>query len=398
MEPRFSRRGFVRCFTYGSLITSAIGSPSLDQDTTRDIAPLQFSLAKEIKGAFNRAISPDGRLMCIGYIAKRLGRIAVAVGSDKTVISHQGPSGFRVVVVETGSWTEIYSAKVAGLPGPFSFFLNSEAVYGEASTYSPITCHRMVIDLRARRLEERQKPFEDVTNVACQALRDGRLMCVEGNSDLLQAGWPEFNVITRTGGGGRVSGCRLSVDRAKLIHLFDQQLVCRRVEDFSILWTREVDPAINLKARMRWSDPAKAPYVSSVHYDISADGNTVALAPAGAISEDAPRRVYTEILDGETGKPAGRWPLYHHDGIALSADGKLLAIGEVADRGVGHVEPTVHVYSVPSCGEVATLVHDTTPRSQRLNASLSGGIEFTPDGRFLVTSANNHVKIWQLIR
>jgi len=256
----------------------------------------------------------------------------------------------------------------------------------------------MVIDLRAHRLEEQQGPFENATSITCQALRGNRLACVRADGELQQSDWPEFNVLKSIDSGEKVSGGRLSVDRAKLIYLLDQQLVCRRVEDFSILWTREVDPAINLKARMRWSDPAKAPYVSSVQYDISADGSTVALAPAGATSEDAPRRFYTEILDGETGEPTIRWPLYHHDGIALSADGKLLATGEVADRGVGHVEPTVHVFGVPSCGEVATLVHDTMPRSQKLNASLSGGIEFTPDGRFLVTSANNHIKIWQLIR
>jgi hypothetical protein len=387
----------MKCCAYASLVRHAIGSPGLDQDTSHDITSVRFSLAKEIKGAFYRAVSPDGRLMCIGYIAKHPGRIAVAAGSDKMAVSHQGPSGFRVVVVETGSWMEIYSAQVAGLPGSFSFFLDNEAVYGEASTYSPMTCHYMVIDLPGRSLEELQQPYKNTTGIACQALRGRKLACVTADGELQQSEWPEFNVLMGVGDGVRMSGCQLNADRSKLIHLLDQQLVCHRVEDLSILWTREVDPVINLKARMRWSVPPNAPYVSSAHYAISADGRTVALAPAGAVSEDAPRSFYTEILDGETGKPVTRWPLYHHDGIALSANGKLLATGEVADQGVGHVEPTVHVHSVPSCREVATLVHDIMPRSQKLNASLSGGIEFTPDGRYLVTSANSNVKIWKLI-
>jgi len=72
-------------------------------------------------------------------------------------------------------------------------------------------------------------------------------------------------------------------------------------------------------------------------------------------------------------------------------------LAELADSKSVDLEPTVHVYDVPSAREVATVVHDRVPRSQRLRATLNGsGFGFTPDGRYFIPSSNNKVKIWQL--
>jgi WD40 repeat protein len=108
------------------------------------------------------------------------------------------------------------------------------------------------------------------------------------------------------------------------------------------------------------------------------------------------RRCYLEILGGKDGTPVARWPLDYKDGIVLSPDGKLLALGETVQNKAGQSEPTVHVYEVPSGREVARFVHDRVPWKNRVNAYLVNGLEFTPDGRYLITSANNKVKIWQV--
>ena len=82
--------------------------------------------------------------------------------------------------------------------------------------------------------------------------------------------------------------------------------------------------------------------------------------------------------------------------IALSPKGKLIAIAKVEPvKGVGW-QPTAHIYDIASGKEVATIVHDSVPSDKFLGASLSRGMSFTADSKYLVTSANNKVKIWEI--
>jgi WD40 repeat protein len=84
------------------------------------------------------------------------------------------------------------------------------------------------------------------------------------------------------------------------------------------------------------------------------------------------------------------------DAVVLSHDGKMLVLGETVQAKSGQLEPTVHVFAVPSGKNIADFVHSRVNRKHRLLARLFGGIAFTPDGKFLITSAGATVKIWRV--
>jgi hypothetical protein len=398
MQPTSSRRTFLKlCATAHSIRNGLSGQWQRQQNEAQRV---KFTLAKEIKGAFYRAISPDSQKLCIGFMRNPVGKITITSQGGRRDVRYHASSGFTLAVLGVGDWKEIYSIERPGMPGAISFFLDGEALYASSSTFQPITEHLILIDLRTGGMEERERAFDRRTSADYYALWERVLVGVRDHSaevpDLLQVRWPDLAEVVRIPLEGWAGGPRLTADRKTLIHPVGQRLVCRRAKDFGVLWTRQVDPEIDLKARMKWSIPEYAPYLSSTDYAVSADGSTVALAPHGTTSEKAPRRFYTEILDGQSGAPRARWPLDFGDGIVLSPDGKLLALAKVADGKSGQLEPTAHIYAVPSGTEVTRVVHDQVPRNQRLNASLSQGMEFTPDGRYFITSANNKVKIWKV--
>ncbi|HTA70442.1 MAG TPA: hypothetical protein VK776_19275 [Bryobacteraceae bacterium] len=398
MQATSSRRNFLKLCATAHSAGNALSEQWQRQQN--EAQRLKFTLAKEIKGAFYRAISPDSQKLCIGFMRKPIGKITITSQGSQRDVHYQASAGFTLVVLGVGDWREIYSVERPGMPGAISFFLDGEALYASSSTFQPITEHLLVLDLRTGGMEQREWAFDGRTSADYYALWERVLIGVRGQSTqrphLVQVRWPDLTELVGIPLEGWAGGPRMTVDRKKLIHPVGQRLVCRRAEDFDVLWTRQVDPEIDLKARMKWNDPEKAPHLSSTAYAVSADGSTVALAPQGTTSEQAPRRFYTEILDGESGAPRARWPLDFGDGIVLSPDGKLLALAEVADDRSGQLEPTAHIYAVPSGTEVTRVVHDQVPRNQRLNASLSEGMEFTPDGRYFITSANNKVKIWKV--
>jgi hypothetical protein len=105
---------------------------------------------------------------------------------------------------------------------------------------------------------------------------------------------------------------------------------------------------------------------------------------------------YIEILSGDSGTPIVRWRKNPGDGLALSPDGKLLAVADLVEVG-NDLEPTVHLYEVPSGREIGTAVHDRVSRTRRLGATLHGSaLGFTDDGKYLVTGNSYKVKIWQM--
>ena len=140
----------------------------------------------------------------------------------------------------------------------------------------------------------------------------------------------------------------------------------------------------------------------------------VALAPRRAAYQGKPEAFYVEILNGKDGKPIARWSRNGYDGVALSPDGKLLAIATLDAKRASfaetpvtgriktddsHLEPTMHIHEVPSGREIATVIHDQISSNQRLGGSLNGSNSgFTPDGKYLITSNSFNVKIWEVER
>src|SRR6266446_9942709 len=346
---RISRRRFLEQCGEATALVLVIDQYGSGQATSAGTAKVQFKLVKEIKDAFYRAVSPDSRRICLCFTRKPVGRVILGVTGNQRTVSHDPPGPFAVAVVELGSWKEIYSAPLLGDTGLFSFFMDGDTLYGETvSLRFPVTRESMLIDLRTGSVEKPQKAYDKESTGYYSALKDHILIGVKGDRELVQVEWPSFREVVRITVEGNVSVFRLTADRKHLIHLVDQSLVCRRVEDFGVVWTRQIDPDIDLKAKdSRWSDPEKAPHLADAAYCISADGNRVAVAPGQASDVGKPGRFYLEILNGKDGTPVVRWSKDRHDGIEFSPDGRLLALAELADSKSVDLEPTVHVYDVP---------------------------------------------------
>ena len=156
-------------------------------------------------------------------------------------------------------------------------------------------------------------------------------------------------------------------------------MVYRNTVDLEVVWTREFG----------------AEYTEARHLSVSADGRMVAAAVTDNAFSDKQTKFYVGIYDGNDGRELTRLPVTGTDGLGLSADGKLIAVGDRKSQS----DPTVHIYEISSGRRLASVAHDhlVNQRSLFLVGGLSG-IEFTSDGKYLVSSGAMNTKIWAVGR
>ena len=393
------RRSLLRLGGAASAMFAA--GRALPQSFSWDQIRLRFKLLKEMKNAVLMAMAPDCGRMCIWLTKKPIGRFILRANGDRRGVDQDPPSSGTLTIVEIGTWKEIFSTPLAGEPMEFSFFAGGDALYGvtEPQSLSHKLSGRvaMVIDLRSGEVKRLPAPATADT-IYYSALRDRTLIGVRDDHALLLAEWPSLREPASATVKGRMhGGVSLTADGRRLIHVVDQSLVCRRTEDFAVLWHREIDASIDMSATLNGRG-VPGPSLSVAYPCFSADGSTVALGARRVNSTAAPVEFYIEILNGNNGGTIVRWPKNPGDGVTLSADGKLLAVAELAEVG-NDLEAMVHMYQVPSGREVATGVHDRVARSRRLGATMHGStFGFTEDGKYFVTGNSYKVRIWQIER
>jgi len=173
-------------------------------------------------------------------------------------------------------------------------------------------------------------------------------------------------------------GFGVSDDRKILAYSFDNVLLCRRIEDLNLLWTRQIEPQV-----YAW------------HVAVSGRGTHVAVAVSDRGFSYLQHKYYIGIYDGQTGEELARLPLSGTDGIALSPDGKLVAVVELALGRGGAVSPTVHIHGVLSGQRLASVVHDQIKSGRRQLLEAGCTVAFTADDKYLVTSGRA-TKVWKL--
>jgi hypothetical protein len=186
---------------------------------------------------------------------------------------------------------------------------------------------------------------------------------------------------------------RLSADRNRFVYTFDDTMVVRRAEDLGIVWTRQVGAERGLR-------------LSAV--GISAHGSLVAVA--ASYWEEKTQKFYVLMYKGQSGDEVARFQVDGDevttlqvnlmDALAISPDGKLLAVGQRLhlDSDPSGSQPTVHVFDIATRKKVATLIQDQLRQGGReLLISRFSCIQFTPDGKYLVTSTIN-TKVWEIGR
>jgi hypothetical protein len=172
-----------------------------------------------------------------------------------------------------------------------------------------------------------------------------------------------------------------SDDRNVTVYFFNNALTCRRTVDLETLWTQPIEAGLR-----------------AFPLGISARGDYVAASiarggPAGEFERYDP--LYVAVYEGKAGAEVARLDVNGGEGIALSQDGKLIAV-VTRERGKdGEVLPTVHLREVSSGRELASVVHDRIKSSRRQFLEAGCTVAFTSDGRYMVTSGML-TKVWRL--
>ena len=312
------------------------------------------------------------------------------------------PLDAPLCVVDLKSWKTVYSTKLEAAPFIVSFLRDSPELYvtGVFLEVGKAGNQQVVIDLQAGSIKQ-----EQIRDGLFQATRGQQLLTTKGELGkggvLSVVELPDYREVAHADLEAPHSG-RSGTDQIVsskgdvFVYGVDDLIVCRRTNDLSIQWTRQLGTESSRVWRMA----------------ISAHGDRVAAVAAAAPwpeSPEAARRplrlqpLYIAVYDGRSGKPMARFPadVSFSEGLALSPDGKLLAVGQSVPAGdKQNVDLFVDVYEIASSRRIARELHCRVPpgRFQNLNGSFStSGIQFTPDGRWLVTSGYDRTKVWEVL-
>jgi hypothetical protein len=177
------------------------------------------------------------------------------------------------------------------------------------------------------------------------------------------------------------SGLTLSRDRRFLLYFFDSALVCRRTENLEVRWTHPLEAGLRA-----------FPMAASAHGDYMAAAINKGYRE-GRFERDVP--LYISVYDGNAGAGTARLQLSGKWGLALSPDGRLIAVVAREPGIKGEILPTVHIHEVSSGRRLASVIHDRIKSGRRQFLEAGCGASFTPDGKYLITSGMI-TKVWRI--
>ncbi len=173
-------------------------------------------------------------------------------------------------------------------------------------------------------------------------------------------------------------GFGISANRKVLAYAFDNVLVCRRTDDLSVRWTKEI--ASDLKA---------------FGVALSADGGFVAAAFSDNPLPSLQRESYIVIYRGSDGVAVKQMPRIQTDGFALSPDGKRIATTNSIPDGKGGIALKAEIVDIASKLPEMTITHDFIKHAPHQLLQTPCSVAFTSDGNYLITSSAA-TKIWHL--
>lgn len=365
----FSRRDMVR-------LSSSLLAWSLTRRLTAEPAApgLKVTLAYEFPKSTLRAISPDGTRLCVEDWTQR---------------------GYPLRVVEFDTWATVYTGHIDGRSLGTAFFGDGQTLWIEGPG-AHWTLQHVVVDVRTGQRTERMPPFDPNRPANYAPLRGGILLVSRREANpyrtetLSLVEFPSYREIANApyasqqrkpsvNGSLRQAehGFGVSADRELLAYSFDDVLVCRRLEDLGVVWARQLDP--QLKAH---------------RVVLSAHGDHVAAALADDAFWYQQRAVSVAVYDAKTGAEVARLPLSGTEGVAVSPNGKLLAVVAREPGKKNEEVTTVHIHDVSSGMRLASVVHALV---KTRNPFLEGGcsVTFMPDGQHMISVARA-TKVWKI--
>lgn len=350
------------------------------------------SLVKEIKNARLLDVSADSSKLCL-YSSRHPVRSFTWSGTwkENKAPVRSGEEALRIV--NANSWIEAFARRLPALPYEASFFADGGSVYVEIPGVNAGTDH-ILIELLTGNMQQRSFPVRNGLLFSYWALGDhmllgaGRSASLNRVEVLVKAEAPDYNEVARVPfaegrqrpGSGSEAPISVAADRRTFVYAYDSCLVCRRGQTLETLWTHTYDPELPF-----W------------RVGISADGSVVAAAAADTVAAGYSTKHYVGIFSGRDGRELTRLPILGLEGVAISPDGKTLAVGErvpLHGRKSG-TQPTVTLFDIASRRKLATIIHDQFYGGG--GEFLYAGVEtsFSPDGSFLITSGLN-TKIWRM--
>jgi hypothetical protein len=382
----FSRRDLVRWFGSAAVPLYArglFGSPAAPTGVT-------LTLAKEFPKSSMRALSPDGIKLCLEDWNER---------------------GYPVRVLDIGDWSTLYNGRFPSRTLSIIFFADSETLFVHAMASVPNrTCgigkgncahDDVVLDLRTGEHAERVTTFGDLSRgehyypLFGRTLLDAHFEAKPNyeTKTLALVELPDYGEIVKVPYATQprkprpvVSGIALSTeygfsisdDRKILAYAFDDVLLSRETEDLAVMWMRHTEP--KLKA---------------YNVVISARGSRVAAAIADNAVSHLQRASYIAVYDGKDGSDVARLQENGTEGMALSPDGRLIAIVRGGRDAKGEMVSTVRVHELPSGRALASVVHDHIKNGRHRWLEAGCSIAFTSDGKYLITSGMA-TRVWRV--
>jgi FOG: WD40 repeat len=368
------------------MVQRAHGQSAIADRSGTSFGDLPVRLIKELKHLELRDVSADGSRIC-AYATRNPMRSFVWNGAwtEKKNQVRDGEKALRII--DAASWNTTFAAKLPAMPyPPTGFFADGKAVYVEIPGVGGGGTLHLVINLQTGEQQEHLVPYKpDELSFSYRPLTD-RLLLGKGNSKktahsevLVKVELPSYREISRVAYAGVRSPSTgrteapmvVSPDRKTFLCSYDNTVVCRRSKDLGIVWTQKID-----QERMIW------------RLALSPDASLAAASASNHVS----------VLDGKDGRELIRLPVDEaHEGLAISPDGKLLAIGlrvHLSGERSG-TQPTVLLFDIASGKKLATLVHDQFRDGGREFLYANVDAFFLPDSKHLITSGLN-TKVWEI--
>ncbi len=404
-----TRRNFLH-FAMASVVSAAT------VNAQRDDLPLRIRLIKEFRGGWLLAVSPDSRKLCLYFAKNPIDKFTLRGGKWTYEGGPSKDGKDALEVIEIGSWRALCSVRLRQYGVLASFFADSEMVYVKTDPLANASqTQHVVIDLTTQRVSESlQSSKLGEPSRTYYALSEGVLLATESvyrpptpirKEALLRVSLPDYKETGRVPfplmeiAGERLGGSlTTSADRKYVVQtvIYDRNkdlgvpeglnetVVFRRTEDLGVIWSRRIEPAADWRPE---------------RITITPDGNRGAVAVSDTVSPADLRQSYIGIYAGKDGREISKVPMDGRDGIALSPDGKVLAVGKIVPAGRGESSLIAELYELASGNRLAVVEHDRWNGGRDLIHSTgfdNDGLQFTPDGRYLITSINGLVKVWSL--
>ena len=365
---------------------------------------------REFKRAQFRAVSLDGRLACLYYWHNT--EAFLRGWSYDGGNSNKDRDVLRVVELNTGK--VIFATELRTMVVAASFFAGGTCLYAETlpmtkaeGVKGSLVIQRVAINTNTRTLSERLSEPHDVfaeytaldwpTMLGAESsLQTARAVALTRTSlpnyqELARVPFaaepdpPRFGRPAFSGNGKLIYGHdttpAVSGNKKAVFYGAGHSLVCRSASDLNVLWIRRI----------------KAEYFGAWHVGITPDSGTVVAAVIDDTNVANQQQFYVGVYRGLDGSTVNELPLNGFEGVSISPSGKLIAVSRRASAPGDRAAPTVDVHEVSS-GRLITSVNHPPIDVHRVGtyglASISS--QFTPDGKYLLTSTPNTTRVWDI--